>query len=249
VKKSSKPRFRCTNYLDFEESEINACGEFREDTLGYRICDVADEIAYAIFRHSHYYLGLIRLKQGEHEKANLHFKKAIGFNGREDQLGLTFYQCANIINPSWIALASLTRLHTGNLQEAKSLMELAFRTLGNFEVSLDWNFWRDQPEYWQDLKKRGITTEKWHKTQGIILWNTNSIILNARNELEHAINYASGAIRSKDNAVKKGILHESSDHFVLYRNLGVLYSQKGDYKEALVDFDKAIELNPTNAES
>lgn len=196
-------------------------------------------------------MGLIRLHQGEFAKADLHFKKAIGFNGYEDKLGSQFYKCANIINPSWIALASLTRLQKGDVEEAKELMEMAFTTLENFEFTLDRQSWAHIiPVYWTDLRKRGITTDKWQEAQCINLFNTQSIIAHVQCHWEEAIDLVSHAIFLKDLAIKRQIFHgESEESGVLHHNRGVLYSQKGLYQEALLDLTKAITLKPRNAET
>lgn len=255
IKQSHKPRFRCSNYLT-EEGD-SSCQIVEDDVSiniddlqGFSVRDTSHEIAVAIYRHSHFYLGLIRLQQEEFDKANLHFKKAIGFNGYEDKLGSHFYKCANIINPSWIALASLTRLQTGKVDEANELIGLSLWTLENFDYLLTRDFWRNiQPKYWKDLNERGITTEKWSETQLIIHNNTASIIVSFQNDLESAIDFASQAIHIKDFAIERqNFSEESIDQFVLHHNRG-FYSQKGLYRDALSDFTKAIELNPCNAES
>lgn len=45
----------------------------------------------------------------------------------------------------------------------------------------------------------------------------------------------------------KLLLEKSGDYYVLYINRGLLYSKVGNYQEALIDFTKAIELNPADA--
>jgi tetratricopeptide (TPR) repeat protein len=160
VKKSYKPYFECMNYFD-DEGNRTICSGYEEDINGYIVGELDYEIIAAIYRHSHFYLGLIRLYQGEIPQANLHFKKAIGFYGVEDNLGINFYKCANMLNPSWINLASLTRLQMGKIEEAEALLEMAFWTAVNLEDIVDWrnNRWSGSvaSKYWDDLSERGIT--------------------------------------------------------------------------------------------
>lgn len=249
IKRSEEPSIACSNYLT-RNGCSSVCHYFNEDIKGYVIRNARPEIAPAIYRHAHFYLGLIHLHQENFTKANLHFKKAIGFSGHEDEMMLQFYKCANIINPSWIALASLTKLHDGNFEEAKELARLAWWTIENSEDILDKKTWEHvDPKYWQDLKKRGITSDKWSEIQCIILFCTESIIATAQNDLKGAIYFISQAILYMDYAIKKKCFPEKSeDHCVLYFNRGLLYSKVGNYQEALIDFTKAIELSPADAE-
>jgi hypothetical protein len=80
--------------------------------------DPRDEIKFAVYRHSHFYFGLIRLYQGDIDKANLHFKRSIGFED-ENEMGEQFYSIANFMDPYWIALAILTSLQIGHVKKQK----------------------------------------------------------------------------------------------------------------------------------
>jgi tetratricopeptide (TPR) repeat protein len=247
IEKSHKPFLKCTYYLD-EDGYDTPCGDFKEDIRGYAIQNVTHEITFTIYRHSHFYLGLISLYQEEFAKANLYFQCAIElYEGSEEELEEQFYKCANIIEPFWIALASLTRLHSGNVEEAKQLMDMAVLEWENFEYALDWQMWKNiKPQYWKDLRERGITTQKWDDTQFSILSNAESVIAQAQNNLKQAIRSSSSAIFSATKT--ETFLRESRDHFVLYNNRALLYLKNGNYQEALLDFTKAIELNPVDAE-
>ncbi len=254
VKKSYKPTyFECDNYHD-EEGYGIPCKNYNENKKGFLIGEVDYEIMLGIYRHSHFHLGLIRLYQGEFLKANLHLKKAIGFNGIEDNLGFNFYKCANILNPSWIALASLLRLQIGNIDEAKSLIKMGLWTLEKFEYTLDWNqAWNGTitSKYWENLRKKGFTETrgKWQETQLIILYNTASIIANAQNNLEEAIDLISTAIQESDYAIRTKLFsEESKKYFVLYFNRGTFYLKAGFHQKALADFTKAIALSSKNSE-
>lgn len=249
LQKSEAPWIKCSNYPD-EDGYGSICDDFNEDIRGYIVQEGIYEIYFAIYRHSHFYLGLIHLNKGEFKKANRHFKKAIGFNGIEEELGIQFYKCANIIKPSWIALTSVTSLHVGNIEEAKLLIDKGLWTLDNFDILLSYDWWRDITiHYWSDLKSRGLTNEKWQETQAINLFNTGSLIACAQRDIGEAIYLASEAINHKEYAIKTQIFPEDSeDNYVLYYNRGLFYSLKQLYKEALNDFTKAIVLNPGDAE-
>lgn len=250
VEKSYKPIFKCSNFLD-DEGNCNVCDDYNEDIKGFCIRNIDYEIFICIYRFSHFYLALAYLQQHEIIKADFHFTEAIGFKTIND-LGLNFYKCASLINPSWICFSILTKIQMKKFKEANSLLELAYWTLDQFDYSLAWgDHWRGNicSKYWKDLNERSLTSNLWQDIQLIILLNTACIVENAKNDLEEAIYFASQAINRKNFLIKELLISEYSDYFVLYYNRGILYFQKKLYAEAIEDFTKTIELNPFDPEA
>jgi tetratricopeptide (TPR) repeat protein len=272
-KESLKPSFCCGNfvdrgdYVDFDpctdcEFTKSECKGKLRDYYAFTDDNILKETSYTIFRYSHFYLGLINLDQQKIYQANVHFKKAIGFGGDENKIGTLYFRTMNLINPSWIVHASLTSLALGDVEAAEQFVELAFKTNDFLDMVLGQNdaYWQELGEfgevgvgelmesYREDLKRRNIDQE-WGLLQQLDIYNVKSMVAKARGDIKKAIEVLSEAIQQKDLMVKLRMIEESSDNFVLYSNLGILYLEANNYRDALIYFNKAIELNPIHADN
>lgn len=257
IKKSKKPLFNCDNFYADEEGaspETSSCGCEGDPRWIYYNRYIQDEIEFAVYRHSHFYFGLIRLYQGDINKANLHFKRAIGFKN-ENEMGELFYSIANFMDPYWIVLSSLTNLQIGHIEEAEKLCGLGFQTqyyVNDIEYECRDDKWilTDclSEEHVDDFIER-FANREWEVSRLILLCTTDSIINDAINKIDIAIERVEWAICEKDGSVRWHILPEQLPAYsVLYSNCGVLYTKKGEYHKALLNFTKAIEFNSLDPE-
>lgn len=258
VEASNKPSFDCHNFWIFD-GYISSCRDLelnseRDSRIpAYRRFyashkdNIWAEISSAVYRHSHFYLGLIKLYRQQIDKAHLHFKEAISFGGDEDELGSLYFRCINYMNPSWIIYASLTSLSLGHHDLAEQFAELAYDT-NNFlsDCVLDSWYWegKTREKYWNDLQARKMN-QVWSGLQNIAITNVKSLIAKAQGNANKAIYDSTRSIESKNyHFTRYSLSNETLEADVLNSNRGILYMEAGDYQEALLDFTKAIELKP-----
>ncbi len=281
IQESYKPVFYCRNFIG-NEGYAYACyyflsypefepeNESEEGSIGFSIDDdeddydyflggtdaVEEETYYSLYRHSRFYLGLISLYQGKIKTAHFHFMRAIGFQGKEKEIGPLYFRCINCLNPAWIIQASLTSLALGDVNLAAQLSKFALKTNHFIDEYIDrdgkldfywWWGWDSRSsefleKYWRDLFKSKMN-RKWVRIQEILIHNVKSLVAQAQGDLKQAIESISRAIDYKD------YLDENPEHALLHSNRGVFYLEIQDYANALADFTKAIELDPFHAQN
>jgi tetratricopeptide (TPR) repeat protein len=131
------------------------------------------------------------------------------------------------------------------------LCSLGFKTQGYISTISDYEYgnpWNNILEkYYYDFYKR--RDDIWMTSSLIFLCTTDSIISDAINQIDTAMHRVNWAIREKDKAIRHHYFPEHlSAYSVLYSNRGTLYTKKGEYREALLDFTKAIEFNSLDPE-